>query len=207
MLALLSMVLPLWAADATKPHEHKGKAAPYAGAPPAVSLTSAELATLAQGKVVLKQVQSGNGGRGVAIMDIQAPPERVWSRITNYPMYPKWVDNVAACEIYRTDGTNLFVRFALDPLGVDVEYYVHHVYRPDKGYLTWTLDYDRLSDLDDSVGYWRVTPLTTTPPRSRLEYSVDIRFKGWVPGFMADMISEDGLTNATAWVKKQSEAP
>jgi hypothetical protein len=88
---------------------------------------------------------------------------------------------------------------------VGVEYFIRHDYHPDKGYLAWTLDYSRQSDLDDSVGYWRVKPLTTEPPRSRLEYSVDIRFKGWIPGFVAKMIQEKGLSDATTWVKKQSE--
>lgn len=203
---LLLAVATLHAADPSRPHEHQGKVAAYKGAPPPVSLTATDLSTLQSGTHVLKQVQSGNGGRGVAIMDILAAPDRIWSRITSFAMYPKWVDNVAACDVYKKEGNEIFAKFVLDPLGMTVEYYIRHTYRPDLGWLTWTLDYTRNSDLDDSVGYWRVTPLSTTPPRSRLEYSVDIRFKGWVPGFMADMISESGLVNATSWVKRQSEA-
>lgn len=206
MLTALLLALPLFAADPNKPHEHQGKVPAFKGAPPAVSLSDKDLATLASGQVVLKQVESGNGGRGVAVMDVKAPPATIWSRIVNYPMYTKWVDNVATCEVYKKEGELIFTRFVLDPLGMDVEYYVRHVYRPSAGYLTWTLDYTRQSDLDDSVGYWRVTPLSADPPVSRLEYSVDIRFKGWVPGFVQDMISEKGLTSATTWVKKQSEA-
>lgn len=206
MLTALILALPLLAADPTKPHEHQGKVAAYRGAPPAVALSEKDLATLAAGQVVLKQVESGNGGRGVAVMDVQAAPATIWSRIVNFPMYPKWVDNVATCEVYKKEGEDIYTRFVLDPLGMDVEYFIRHAYRPSAGYMTWTLDYTRQSDLDDSVGYWRVTPISTDPPVSRLEYSVDIRFKGWVPGFVQDMISAKGLTNATTWVKKQSEA-
>jgi hypothetical protein len=195
------------AADPTKPHEHQGKIAPYTGAPPPLHLTEAELATLATGQPVLRQTEGNNSGRGVAVLDIHATPARIWSRITNYAMYPKWVDNVAVCERYDGDPRYVFVRFVLDPLGVNVEYYIKHTLRTDAGYITWTLDYSRNSDLDDSVGYWRVTPLSTDPPVSRLEYSVAILAKGWVPGFLVDMISNKGLLNATAWVKKQSELP
>src|SRR4051812_29149791 len=81
------------AADANAPHDHQGIIAAYKGAPPPVPLAAADLATLASGQMVLKQVESGNGGRGVAFLDIHAAPDTIWSRIVNYGMYPKWVDN------------------------------------------------------------------------------------------------------------------
>ncbi len=203
---LVSLVLgAAHAADATVPHDHKGVIAGYSGAPPVVPISTGEAATLTKGELVLKQVKTGNGGRGVVFMDIRAAPATVWSRIVNYGMYPKWVDNVAACEVYKREGTQIFTRFLLDPIGMKVEYFIRHTYNPAAGWLTWTLDYARLSDLDESVGYWRVTSLTADPHLSRLEYSVDIRFKGWIPGFAQDMIAKEGLTNAVLWVKKQSE--
>jgi ribosome-associated toxin RatA of RatAB toxin-antitoxin module len=202
---LLALTLAAFAADPNVPHEHQGLLPAYKGAPPAVPLAAEDLAKLTAGELVLKQAKSGNGGHGVAFMDIAATPQTVWSRITNYAMYPKWVDNVDACEVYKRDGANIYTRFVLDPLGMTVEYYIKHVYNPQAGWLTWTLDYSRQSDLDESVGYWRVTSLSSDPPRTRLEYSVDIRFKGWIPQFAQDMISKKGLTNAVEWVKQQSE--
>jgi hypothetical protein len=136
---------------------------------------------------------------------VKAAPERVWATITNFGKYATWVANVDTCEVYRRDGPHLLARFVLDPFGMEFEYFVDHVYRPDLGYMTWTLDYTRLSDFDDSVGYWRVAPVSASPPLSRVEYAVGIAFKGYVPGFVADMISEKGLRNATTWVKKQAE--
>ncbi|MFZ5480771.1 MAG: SRPBCC family protein [Myxococcota bacterium] len=204
MLAAL-LIGAVAAADAAKPHDHTGKLAAYAGAPPPVTLAADELAKLEAGEVVLKQQQSGNGGRGVAVFHVRASADTVWRTITNFAMYPKWVDNVAVCENYANDGTHIRTRFVLDPFGMNVEYFIHHVYRPAQGYMTWTLDYTRLSDFDDSVGYWRVTPVSTTPPVTRVEYSVGILFKGYVPGFVADMVSEKGLRNATQWVRKQAE--
>ena len=201
---LFSVALAL-AADATSPHPHQGVVTPYRGAPPAVTLTAADQATVASGKVVLKQQQVESGGRGVAIMDIAAPPEKIWAKILDYGQYAKMVDKVAECGNYKVAGDHLYTRFVLRVMGVDVEYFIDHRYTPGSNYLTWPLDYSRKSDLDDSVGYWRVTPQAATPPRSRLEYSVDIRFTGYVPGFVADMISKKGLTDATSWVKRESE--
>lgn len=202
---MLLLVLAALAADATKPHPHQGVVTPYSGAPPPVVLTETERATLAAGKVVLKQSQVASGGRGIAVMDIAAAPSRIWSKILDYGRYPQMVDKVAECGNYRQVGDELYTRFLLDVMGADVEYFVHHRYNRAGSYLTWTLDYSRQSDLDDSVGYWRVTSLQSDPPRSRLEYSVDIRFTGYVPGFIADMISKKGLTDATGWVKRESE--
>lgn len=202
---LLLLTTLAFAADPNTPHPHQGIVRGYAGAPPAVTLSAEESATLASGEMVLKQVRSDKGGRGVAFMDIRATPATVWSRIVNYAMYPTWVDNVAACEVYKREGSNIYARFLLDPMGMKIEYFVKHVYNPTAGWLTWTLDYSRSSDLDDSVGYWRVTPVSAQPPLSRLEYSVDIRFSGWVPQFAQDALSKKGLSTAVTWVKKQSE--
>jgi hypothetical protein len=195
---------PAFAADPTKHHDHNGIVAAYKGAPPKVTLSEADEAKLASGQMVQKQVQTGNGGHAVAFMNINATPEKVWSKITAFNMYPSWVDNVQKCTAYSKSGSLIYVDFALSVMGIGVEYYVRHDYQPALGYLTWTLDYTRQSDLDDSVGYWRVTALS--PTQTRLEYSVDIRFKGWIPGFAQEMISSKGLTTATSWVKKQSES-
>lgn len=205
MLGLLLLLHPALAADASVPHPHRGSVTAYKGEPPPVALEAGDLATLAAGKVVLKQQKVESGGRGVAFMDISATPTRIWSKITDYANYPKMVGRVAECSNYRVSGDHIFTRFVLDVMGSEVEYFIDHTYRPDKGYLTWTLDYTRKSDLDDSVGYWRVTPQSTEPLRTRLEYSVDIRFTGYVPGFIADMVSKKGLTDATSWVKRESE--
>lgn len=204
MLAL-ALALPLWAADPNAPHEHQGVLTAYKGAPSSVSLTADDLTTLATGASVQKQVQMGNGGRAVAVMDINASVDRVWSRILAFDQYPNWVDNVTSCSVYKNDSTGIFAEFVLGFAGASVQYYIKHTLNRSAGWMTWTLDYSRNSDLNDSVGYWRVTPISTEPPKTRLEYSVEIQMKGWVPGFIVNMVQKQGVTNATAWVKKQSE--
>ena len=199
------LVATVLAADPNVPHPHRGVVTPYAGAPPTVFLSAADLAALASGQGVLKQQQVASGGRGIAVLDIAAAPKKIWSKILDYAHYPAWVERVAECGNYRVAGDEMYTRFLLSVMGMDVEYYIHHRYHPEANYLTWTLDYSRRSDLDDSVGYWRVIPDPDGRPRSRLEYSVDIRFTGYVPGFIQDAIAKKGLTDATAWVKRESE--
>jgi hypothetical protein len=196
---------PALAADPDVPHPHQGIVAAYDGAPPIPDLTADDLEKLAKGKPVKKQVQMETGGRGIAIQDVHATPEVVWSRIVQYAMYPEWVDGVFECEEYENTGETIKVRFKIGSFGVRVEYFITHTYRPAEGYMTWTLDYTRESDLDDSVGFWRVMPIEDKAGWTRVYYSVDVRLKGWVPKFIETMLAKNGLTKATAWVKRESE--
>ena len=193
-----------WSADPNKPHPHQGVATQFT-TPTRSNLTAAEESKLDAGQSVKKQVKEGNGGRGIAIMDIQASPERVWSVITNFEKYPDWIDELSLCEIYGQSGDSVRARFIISTMMIKVEYFIHHKLNKNAGYLTWSLDYNKESDLDDSTGYWLIYPSPADPSKTRVEYSVDIRIKGWVPSFIEDMLADQGLEDATRWVKRESE--
>ncbi len=87
-----------------------------------------------------------------------------------------------------------------------MEYFVRHVYRSSLLTVVWTLDYDRLSDFDDTAGIWSVVPLDGKNGEwSRVFYSIDLRIPSWVPSFAVNILNTQALTSATAWVKTQSE--
>lgn len=198
---LLSAV---FAANPNAPHPHKGVATKFTN-PTKATLTTSEVNTLSQGKAVLKQVQEGSGGRGIAVFDVAATPAQVWQTITSFEKYPDWIGELSKCETYKRNGDEIFVDFVISTWGVTVEYYVQHQYKPDAGYMTWTLDYSRESDLGDSTGYWLVYPSPLDPSKTRVEYSVDLRIQGWVPGFIQTMLAESGVEDATKWVKREAE--
>jgi ribosome-associated toxin RatA of RatAB toxin-antitoxin module len=193
------------AADPDKPHIHQGSLPSYQGAPPTVPLTAAELATLSGGGVVKRQIKYADGGRGVAVQDIHAPTEVVWDRILDYPAYPRMVDNVLECEVYQRSDERIKARFVIGAMLMSIEYYIDHRVNIEQGWETWTLDYSRESDLDDSVGFWRVEPVADRPGYTRVFYSVEVKPRGWIPGPIEDFITDAGLTKATAWVKRESE--
>jgi hypothetical protein len=141
----------------------------------------------------------------MAIFKVNANPDIVWATIQDFPSYPKWIDEVKKCEIYKKDGGKIDVDFVIKSFPVTVEYYIHHDYDLQNRWGTWTLDYSRNSDLDDSVGFWRVNSVDGNPNQSIVEYSVDIALKGWLPGFVRDILVDKGLKQATNWVKVQSE--
>lgn len=88
-----------------------------------------------------------------------------------------------------------------------LEFFVRHfIYIQHYKSLTWTLDYTKESDFDDSCGYWFILPHPDDPEeRTRLYYSVQVSMFDWVPKFVVDFMSSKALTDATAWVKKYSE--
>jgi hypothetical protein len=203
LLALL-VAPPALAASTSAPHPHQG-VAPKFKAPAAQTLTEAELAQLSAGKAVKRQVKYEGGGRGISIMDVKGSPEQVWAVIDDFSKYPSWIDMLEECEVYGRSGNSVKVRFKLNVMGKPVEYYIDHDRRADLGYVTWQLDYSRQSDIDDSTGYWLVYPAPDRPGHTRVEYTVDLRLQGWIPGFVEDMLAKKGLEKATSWVQLQVE--
>ena len=201
---LLLFVGTAYAADPNTPHEHQGIATRFNN-PTKAKLSADDTAVLKSGKPVRKQVKSEGGGRGIAIMDISADEKTVWSVITDFPNYPNWIDQLTLCEVYKKEGKQIYTRFIIKAALMKVEYFINHTYDPSKGYMAWELDYARQSDLNDSTGYWLVYPSPIDPKKTRVEYSVDLRIKDWVPKFVQNMLANQGLEDATKWVKKQSE--
>lgn len=202
--AFLMLSGPSLAASTSSPHPHQG-VAPKFTTPKAQTLNATELATLASGKAVKRQVKLDSGGRGISIMDVKGTPEQVWAVIDNFGAYPNWIDMLEECEVYSRSGNSVKVRFKLNVMGKPVEYFINHDRRADLGYVTWQLDYSRLSDIDDSTGYWLVFPAPDREGYTRVEYTVDLRLSGWIPGFVEDMLAKKGLEKATSWVKLQVE--
>jgi hypothetical protein len=197
---------PSNAADPNQPHAHQG-VLPYVSAPSKPELSADDLAALGRGEAVLKPLKEADGaGRGVATQDIHATPDVIWAKIMTFSKYPDWVENVHECVPYVTNGDDVRVRFVVGAALISIEYFIQHEYHPEKGYLTWRLDYSRLSDLDDTVGYWIVEALPDRPGWSRVYYSVRVKMSGWIPGWVEDMLAKSGLTKATSWVKRESEA-
>ena len=164
------------------------------------------------------QVQSGDGGRGLVVQDVDAPPHIVWDRILDYDNYSNMVPKTVESKNYKvvnhkpTKANNylekeIYTRMKVGFPMLKLEFFVRHfLYLQHHKSLTWTLDYTKESDFDDSCGYWYCIPHPENPEeRTRLYYSVQVGMFDWVPSFVVDFMSKKALTDATAWVKKYSE--
>jgi len=201
---MMTVCTEVSAASAEQPHGHQGLLTPITSAPPAVTLTDAERTTLSAGKHIERHTKSENGGSGVAVQYIKASPEDIWVTILSYHRYKGWVKNVVACTVYRKEGTDLYVDMQTSILGFKSRIFTKNNVRKDQGYMSWSLDYDRKSDVNDLVGYWRVEPVEGRPGFTRLEHSNSVMIKG-VPGFLVNYMTRDALSEGTGWVKREAE--
>jgi len=202
--SLITVTPEAVAASADEPHSHRGLLAPITSSPTPVSLTAAERTRLEAGDHVERHTKGDDGGSGVAIQYIHASPEVIWQTILSYHRYKDWVKNVVKCTVYRRDGDDLYVNMQTSVFGFKSQIFTKNVVRKAEGYMAWTLDYDRKSDVNDLVGYWRVEPVEGKAGVTRLEHSNSIKLKG-VPGFLVNYMTRDALSEGTAWVKREAE--
>jgi hypothetical protein len=194
------------AADANEPHDHRGKLKPYEPGTIDHELTDEQQKKLAAGDLVIITIEDEDiGGRGIAVLDIAAPPDVVWSRITGYGNYPEWVGPVKEAEVYRTEGNDTYTRVKISGFLYGYEYFLRNTWHPEQDMLTWVMDYDRRSDFDDCVGAWFVEAHPAKEGWSRAWFSSDLKLRAKIPGFLMDFIKKQGLKDATSWVKEQSE--
>ncbi len=194
------------AADEIKPHPHRGILPPYDPVPMDIVLDEEQLEELVDGEIVQMTIENEEGGgRGIGVIDIAAPMDTVWSRITGFEHYPEWVGPVDLCEIYHQAGDTINTHVEISGFLYSYEYYLTNIFWPEQNMLTWTLDYDRESEFDDCVGAWYVEAHPDKEGWSRAWFSSDLKLNSPIPGFLMGFIKRKGIRDAISWVKKQSE--
>ena len=210
---ILSSIVPSTVgAAADGPHPHQGVVQPFTAGDPGVKLDRAAEKLLGQDKPYQTQIQSGTAGRGLVVQDVKAPTHIVWDRILDFNSYNKMVPKTMESQIYKREkvgrggAERIWVRMKVGFTPAPrLTFFVNHLYQPQLHSMTWTLDYSRKSDFDDSCGYWYVVPHPENKEWTRVYYSVEVSMYSWVPKFVVDFMSKQALTDATGWVKKQSE--
>lgn len=195
----------VWAADANQPHDHQGLLPPYEPVPPEIALDEKQQERLAKGKIVIMTiVNQETGGTGIGVVDIAAPTDLVWSRITGFPYYSMWIDPVKLCEVYHQSGDTINTHVKISGFLYKYEYFLTNLLWPEHDTMTWTLDYSRQSDFDDCVGLWFVEPHPTKAGWSRAWFSSDLKLRSAIPGFLMKFIKKKGIKDAISWVREQS---
>jgi ribosome-associated toxin RatA of RatAB toxin-antitoxin module len=195
-------------ADPSKPHAHQGLLKKYERLPPKdIGLGNLGVGDdeLRQGSPVLKLLDlPGGWQRSVSIQDVKAPEKVVWSAINDLARYPKMVEGVSACDVYsqetkRMTGEEITcATYKLKAGGFTLTYYMKHIFEPKKHCMTFHLDYDRCSEVSDSVGYWYVEDLKDG--WCRVYYSTDSQLPRFIPGFAKKMLVDMAAKRSTSWV-------
>ena len=213
MLRVISVLLlfasGVRASDATKPHPHRGVMPKYERVHPSklgISTSGHKDEDLRTGKPVLKILPVAKGfTRTVSMQDIRAPEAVIWSAIMDLPNYPKYIEGVTACEVYaKSSGKfkgleTVCSKYTLSVAAYKMSYFILHEFEPAKHSMTFHLDYDRCSDLQDTVGYWYVEELDDG--WCRVYYSTDSVVPGWIPGFAKTAMRNLAAKRSTSWVE------
>lgn len=205
---LSACVAAVRGASESQAHMHTGRLARYEIGPPTLVLSSEEEDKLNAGKAVMKSLPSAGGAsRLVMVQDIQAPANIVLGRIVDFDAYDRMVSGVDSCVTYcsSTEGSGLQTTkatYQISALHLKLKYFVEHHYDPAARCVTFHLDYDRESDLDDSVGYWYAEP--TGRSSCRVYYSCETKLRTWVPGPVYNLLTKEALTKATTWVEREA---
>ncbi|GKY98316.1 hypothetical protein MPSEU_000789200 [Mayamaea pseudoterrestris] len=227
-LACVSLcVLPIMAY--ANPHPHRGKLRPFAISESSSGTIDAKGVILNES--VLKQglpcftttTSLEEEGRPMVVQDIHAPVSVVWNRILDFSSYSSMVPNTVESTVYKRESlehhdnlvppprerTFVRLRMGLPMLHKKIQFHINHLHDVPRKIVTWTLDYDQASDIDDTVGMWHVVPHPERPKEwSRVFYSVEMRMFSWVPKMVTNKLvkPEKVLTDAVTWVKAASLA-
>lgn len=196
------------AATEDEPHYHRGKLSGYEIGPPSVLLSQSDEAKLRTGKPIMQAVESDTNGarRMVMVQNIPAPAHVVMGRIMDLEKYDRMVDGVNSVVNYVStqEGNRQTVKSTYDisVLHMKFKYFMEHTYDSAERCMVFHLDYDKRSDIDDSVGYWYVLP--TGRASSRVYYSCECKLRGWVPAPVYSLMTKEALKKATTWVSHES---
>jgi len=187
-------------------HDHQGMLKPYQKEPPELVLTQAQQDRLNADEAIYIRQSIANAERGVAVFRVDASVQSIWSVIRDFRSYPDWIDDIERVEIYHQRDDFIYVRFTAEGVFDKSTWYVEHEYpRSDRNWGSWRLDYDFRSDIDDSVGYWRVTPMQGEEQVSVVVYSADLRLGGFIGSLFEKSLIDKNLKDASSWVKREAE--
>jgi Polyketide cyclase / dehydrase and lipid transport len=179
-------------------------------------LSADDVTTLNEQNVYRYQDVEGDSGVGIAIQNIQAPPETVWRTLLDFEHYPGRIPKVTGMNSYpstvgvgATDSANvMFHRMTVVfRMMYSFSFHIKHEVLPDKRQLSWTLDPSKDdSRLSESSGYWQVHAHPSRPEWSQVIYSTQMTMGKGIPQFIRKFIRKQGLQKATEWLKTYSEA-
>lgn len=196
LVVLCLCFLEAGAEDATRAHAHKGifrRLSPGSPQSAGLRMTAAARQRLLESTkpessvMALPETPTSPKGtmRCSSVQLVHAPVNAIWETLTDLPRYPKFVGGISAVEPYSTrktlTGGQLFCAhytLCVGPL-YKVKYFVEHRHEPLQKSMVWQLDYSRLSDVYDSVGYWHVEPLDDK--RCIVYYTQDSLLPSWIP--------------------------
>ena len=180
---------------------------PVFARPLAPSLTESETATVQKGDIAMRDDPSDSDAM-YAFMSISASPEDIFAALNNPKLIASSSSSITGCEPYgdvTEDGVRkIKLHYTLQVAWSEVTYYIAREHHINEGYLSWTLDPERQSDIVQADGYYVLKP--QEDGTTLLVYWAKTVSGRKVPGWIRDMLTGRALKGWLEAVKKESEA-
>lgn len=172
------------------------------GAAGSPALTAEQQQRLAAGEIVVLDVQppgaSASAGGGTAVAVVQAPVERVWGVLTDYPGHSRYYPGVVAAEVLEVSGSRVLVRYTVRIGFFTFRFHMRKVSDPVRRRIEWHLAEDRANGLlRENSGYWLVE---ARPGGSLVTYAMAVR--SYLPGFLTAASERDSLVETISGLRR-----
>ena len=124
--------------------------------------------------------------------------EQLFSIISDYEKYPDFLTEVKECKVIESDGNNKLVEFSVSVIK-NFTYRLKMTEEPNNK-ISWELDSGDIFKV--SNGSWE---LSEDDGKTTAEYSVEAKFKGFVPGPVAKALVSVNLPAMMASYHKRIE--
>lgn len=133
-------------------------------------------------------------------IEVAAPVERVYQVVTDYEQYPKFLPEVKAVRVTDRQNGGVTVHYQVQ-LIKSVRYTVRMA-EEQPSRVGWSFVEGEV--MKDNRGEWRLEPLG--PGRTRVTYTVEMKFGALVPRAITDKLVETSLPSMLDAFRRRAES-
>lgn len=163
------------------------------------SLSEIELSNLMCDKRVQCQKRVGREGYGWVVLDVKAPPDRVFETLQSFKRYEEMIPTVRSAKILALNEKTVVAEFSLSRFRLPVNV-IQNVDLENK-VIRFVLDQNRPNPVISKVeGYWFVQLPDGREGYSRVWLYANVVASRLVPSFIVDYAASRALPRATEWL-------
>lgn len=180
----------------------------WAGAPEPVMPTEAEWSKVVTGAVVSRNAPELSPPGAYAWVEVKASSDKIWDVINDPAEAAAASGAVESVDKYLDEkgpeGRRIGLHYVLNVAWTEVSYHVLRDFRRDQGFMTWTLDPSKKSDLVHTSGSY-VIKEGRTPGTVLLIYATQTDSGRNVPTWVTNMLTGRALKGYLGHVKTIAE--
>ena len=170
----------------------------HAAPVPLPELTTAEVASLEKGQVVVRDTSDT---AVVAFIDIAAPPETVLKAVLDLPARADDIDSLDKVTVYRDEPEVIGAKYEASVVGFSAEFHVLYSIDWGEHYTEYTIDASKENDLTASDGAYQVYE---NGEGSRMMYTADIS-GGNMPVWIKRTLVSGSMNEQLEGMRKRAE--